>query len=170
MEVAPLDAATAQLFDVNGGFLPITGIVTWTVRVGTYYTSVTCGVVRGMSVPLLLGTDYSDVHVPNICGPKWYIQLRNGYKVPILRRGMTVSYSRAGLPSNAGAANEEDTKVGLAHEVVLPPRSRGYVPVQTSFRGNGFITQRHRVYERHTVCMLQLAPWTAPPTRLGGWR
>jgi len=36
MEVAPLDAATAQLFDVNGGLLPITGTVTLTVRVGTY--------------------------------------------------------------------------------------------------------------------------------------
>jgi len=54
MEVAPSDAATAQLFDVNGGLLPITGTVTLTVRVGTYSTRVTCGVVRGMSVPLLL--------------------------------------------------------------------------------------------------------------------
>jgi len=34
MEVAPLDAATAQLFDVNGGLLPITGTVTLTVRIG----------------------------------------------------------------------------------------------------------------------------------------
>ena len=39
----------------------------------------------------------------------------------------------------------------LAHEVVLPPRSRGYVPVQTLFQGNGVIDQRHRVYERHRV-------------------
>jgi len=48
MKVAPLDAATAQLFDVNGGVLPITGTVTLTVRIGTYSTPVTCGVVRGM--------------------------------------------------------------------------------------------------------------------------
>ena len=74
MEVAPLDAATAQLFDVNGGLLPITGTVTLTVRVGAYSTPVTCGVVRGMSVPLLLGTNWTDVHVPNICGPKGYIR------------------------------------------------------------------------------------------------
>jgi len=73
MEVAPLDAATAQLFDVNEGLLPITGTVTLTVRVGTYSTPVTCGVVPGMSVPLFLGTDYTDVHVPNICGPQGYI-------------------------------------------------------------------------------------------------
>ena len=99
MKVAPLDAETAQLFDVNGGLLPITGTVVPTVRVDTYSTPVTCGVVRGMSVPLLLGTDYTDVHVPNICGPKGYNRLLNGRRVAILRRGKTVSYARADHPS-----------------------------------------------------------------------
>jgi len=61
-----------------------------------------------------------------------------------------VSYARADQPQS-GAASETDTKVRPAHEVVLPPRSRGYVPVQTSFQGNEVITQRHRVYERHRV-------------------
>jgi len=150
MEVAPLDAATAQLFDVNGGLLPITGTVTLTVRVGTYSTPVTCGVVRGMSVPLLLGTDDTDVHVPNICGLKGYIRSLNGCRVPILHRGKTVSYARADQPKT-GAASEADTKVRLAHKVVLPRLFRGYVPVQTSFQGNGIVTQRHRVYERHRV-------------------
>ena len=170
MKVAPLDAAIAQLFDVNGGLLPITGTVTLTVRVGTYSTPVTCGVVRGMPVPLLLGTEYTDVHVPNICGPKGYIRLLNGCNVPILRRGKTVSYAEADEPSKAGAACEADTKVRLAHEVVLPPRSRGYVPVQTLFQGNGVITQRHRVYERHRVHVATGTISTAPPTRRGGWR
>jgi len=39
----------------------------------------------------------------------------------------------------------------LAHEVVQPPPFRGYLSVQTLFQGNGVITQRHRVYERHRV-------------------
>ena len=149
MKVAPLDAATAQLFDVNGGLLPITGTVTLTVRIGTYSTQVTCGVVSGMSVPLLLGTDYTDVHVPNICGPKGYIQVLNGCKVPILRRGKTVSYAKEDQPGKAGAASEAEAKVRLTCEVVPPPRSRGYVPVQTSFQENGVTTQRHQVYQRH---------------------
>jgi len=123
MMVALLDAATAQLFDVNWGLLPITGTVTLTVRVGTYSTQVTCGVVRGMSVPLLLGTDYTDVHVPNICVPKGCIHVLNGCKVPILRRGMTVSYAKADQPGKAGAAGEADAKVRLSREMVLPPRS-----------------------------------------------
>jgi len=100
MEVAPLDAATAQLFDVSGGLLPITGTVTLTVRVGTYSTPVTCGVVRGLSVPLLLGTDYTDVHVPRTCGPKGYIRLLNGCRVPILSRGMTDRRGGCGGPGD----------------------------------------------------------------------
>ena len=122
--MAPLDVATPQLFDVNGGLLSIMGTVTLKVRIGTYSTPVTCGVVRGMSVPLLLGTDYTDVHVPNICGPKGYIQVLDGCKVPILCRGKTVSYAKANQPGKAGAASEADAKVRLAREVVLPPRSK----------------------------------------------
>jgi len=151
MKMAPLDAATAQLFDVNGVLLPITGTVNPTVRVGAYSTPVLRGVVRGMSVPPLLGTAFTDVHVPNICGPKGYIQVLYGCKVPILRRGKTVSYGKADRPCKAVAASETDAKVRLAREVVLPPRSRRYVPVQTSFQGNGVNTQRHHVHERHRV-------------------
>jgi len=150
MEVASLDAATAKLFDVNGVLLPITGTLTLSVRVGIYSTPVTCVVVRGISVTLLLGTDYTDVHVPNICGPKGYIRLLNGWRVPILRRGKTVSFARADQPQS-GAGSEADIKLRLAHEVVLPPRSRRYVPLQTSLKGNGVITQRHRMLERHRV-------------------
>ena len=149
--MAPLDAATAQLFYVNGGLLPIMGTVTLTVRVGTYSTLVTCGVVRGISVPLLLGTDYTDVHDLSICEPKEFFQVLDGCKVPILRRGKTVSYSKADQPGNAGAASEADAKVRLAREGFLPPRFRGYVPVQTSFRGNGVMTQLHQLYARHRV-------------------
>ena len=151
MKVAPLDAATSQLFDVNGGLLPIPGTGTLKVRLGTYTTPVTCGVVRGMSVPLLLGTDYTDAHVPNICGPKGYIQVLNVCKVPILRRGNTVSYTKTDQPRTARAASEADAKVRLAREVVLPSRSRGYGPVQTSFQENGVTTHRHQVYQRHCV-------------------
>ena len=149
--MASVDAVTALLFDVSGGLLLITGTMTPKVRVGAYTTPVTCEGVRGMSVPLLLGTDYTAVRVPNICGQKRYIQLRNGCKVPMLRRGKTVSYAKADHPGGACSAREADAKVRLAREVVLFPRSRGYVPVQTPFQGSGAIIQRHQVYERRRV-------------------
>ena len=137
--MAPLYAATAQVFAVNGGLLPITGTGTLKVRVGADTTPVTCGLVRGMSVPLHLGTDYTDVHVPNICGPKGFIRVLSGCMVPILRRGKTVSYAKADQPGNTGAAIEADAKVRPARKVFLPPLSRRYVPLQTSFQGNGVI-------------------------------
>jgi len=80
-----------------------------------------------MSVPLLLGTDNTDVHVPNICGPKGYIRLLNGCRVAILRRGKTVSCARADQPQS-GAASEADTKLRPAHEVVIPPAVPGIRP------------------------------------------
>jgi len=166
MKVPPLDATTAQLFDVNGGLLPITGTVTLMLRVGTYKTRVTCGEVRGMSVPLLLRTDETDVYVPNICGPNGYIQVLNGFKVPFLCRGKTVSYAKADEPNKTGAASEADSKVRLAREVVLSPRSRGYVPVQTPFQGNEVITQRHQAYERH---LLHVAAETMDCTSDQAW-
>ena len=166
MKVEPLDATTAQLFDVNGGLLPITGTVTLMLRVGTHKTRVTCGEVGGMSVLLLLGTDYTDVYVLNICGPKGYIQVLNGCKVPILCRGKTVSNAKADQPNKTGAASEADAKVRLAREVVLSPRSRGYVPVQTPFQGNEVITQRHQVYERH---LLHVATETMDCTSDQAW-
>ena len=90
-------------------------------------------------------------NIPTICRPKGYIQLLNGCQVPILRRDKTVSYARADQPGKSGANSEADAKMLLGREVALPLRSRGYVPVQKIFRGNGVITQRHRVYERHRV-------------------
>jgi len=77
---------------------------------------------------------------PTFFGPKGYIRLLNGCRFPILRRGKTVSYAREDQPQS-GAASEADTKLRLAHEVLLHQRSLGYVPLQTSFQGNGVITR-----------------------------
>ena len=62
-----------------------------------------------------------------------------------------MSYARTDQLNKAGAASEANAKVRLAREVVLFSRSRMYVPVQKVFQGNGVITQRHQVYERHRV-------------------
>jgi len=75
MKVAPVAAAAAQLYDVSGGILPITGTVSLNKRIGTSTKTFPCGVVRGISGPLHMGTDYTDVHVPSISGPNGYIQI-----------------------------------------------------------------------------------------------
>jgi len=62
--------------------------------------------------------------------------------------GKTVSYAKADQPGKAGAASEADAGVRLARELVLPPRSTGYVPVQTPFQENMIIRE-----------LRQLASW-----------
>jgi len=89
--VCPLDKSTPSMFDVNGNILPITGLATLHLRIGTYETTHSLGVVQGMSVPLLFGTPYSDAHVPIISGAQNFIQLMDGCRVPILRRGKSVA-------------------------------------------------------------------------------
>jgi len=43
--VCPLDKSTPNMFDVNVNILPITGLVTLQVRIGTYETTHSLGVV-----------------------------------------------------------------------------------------------------------------------------
>jgi len=62
--VKAADMSSASMFDMNGGLLPIKGTIALHVRIGSYTTEITVGVVPGMSVPMILGTDYTDRHVP----------------------------------------------------------------------------------------------------------
>jgi len=80
VQLGPVDPEQYHMFDINGGLLPIVGSVKLTVRIGSYDTEVTFGVVPRMSVPVLLGTDYTDIHVPVISGPSRFIRLLNGDK------------------------------------------------------------------------------------------
>jgi len=150
--VCPLDKSTPNMFDVNGNIFPITGPVTLHVRTGTNETTHSLGVVHRMSVPLLLGTPYSDAHVPIISGPRNFIQLKDKCRVPILRRAVATSTVTPCDCSYKGKA-----KVQMAQQTFIEPKSKGYVKVQTAFQGNSLFTQRQRVFERQR---LHVAPGT----------
>jgi len=157
MTVCPLDKSTPNMVDVNGNILPITGLVTLHVRIGTYETTHSLGVVQGMSVPLLLGTPYSDAHVPIISGPRNFIQLKDGCRVPILRRGKSVAPVATSTATPCNCSYKGKAKVQMAQQTIIEPKSKGYVKVQTAFQGNGLFTQRQRVFERQR---LHVAPGT----------
>ena len=145
--VCPLDRSTPNMFDVNGNILSITGLVTLHVRIGTYETTHSWGVVQGMSVPLHLGTPYSDAHVPIISGPRNFIQLKDGCRVPILRRGNSVAPVATSTATPCDCSSKGKAKVQMAQKTIIEPKSKGYVKVQTAFQGNGLFTQRQRVFE-----------------------
>ena len=155
--VYPLDKATPSMFDVNGNILPITGMVTLHVRLGTYETTHSLKVVQGMSVALLLGTPYSDAHVPITSGPRSFIQLKDGCRVPILRRGKSTAPVTTSTATTCDCAYKGKAKVQVAQQLIIEPKSKDYVKVPTSFNGHALFTQRQRVFQRHG---LHVAPGT----------
>lgn len=149
--VSAPDPGQSHMFDLSGELLPIVGSIDLSVCIGTYRNTVTFGVVPQMPVPVLLGSDFTTLHVPVICGPEGYIRMFNGESVPILHQGNTVDSRlpdpRASAPESHGAR----AALCLAKRVVLPPRSRGYALVTTTFKGIGFVSPTDRVYNKHQV-------------------
>ena len=80
--VKAADQTSASMYDINTGLLPIKGTIALHARIGLYTTQRTLGVVPGMSVLMILGTDYTDRYVSAICGPDNYIRMRDGGRVP----------------------------------------------------------------------------------------
>lgn len=150
-DVSPAGSPEWRMFDVNGGLLPIVGSIALTVCIGFYQTQVNFGVVSNMSVPVLLGTDYLDLHVPAVCGPEGIIRMRNGETVPILRKGRTVSPTTHQPRENSPKGGGSTTHVRVCKGTVVPPRSRTFVRVRTRFRGNGLVSPVDRVYYTHQV-------------------
>jgi len=120
--VCSLDKATPNMFDVNGNILSITGLVTLHVRLGTYETTHSLGVVQDMSVPLLLGTPYSDAHVPIISGPRSFIQLKDGCRVPILRPGKSTASVTTSTATPCDCAYKGKARVQVAQQLIIEPK------------------------------------------------
>jgi len=149
--VKAADKSSASMFDINGGLLPIKGTIALHVRIGSYTTEITVGVVPGMSGPMTLGTDYTDLHVPAICGPDNYIRMHDGKRVPILRRGRTIAATTQKADMYCACPSSASASVRLAQKKVIQPRSRGYVQVHTAFQGNVMVSPLHRVFGKHQI-------------------
>jgi len=164
--VQAADKSSASMFDINGGLLPIKGTIALHVRIRSYTTEITVGVVPGMSVPMILGNDYTDRHVPAICGPDNYIRMHDGGRVPILRRGGTIAATTQKADMYCACPSSASASVRLAQKTVIQPKSRGYVQVRTAFQGNGMVSPLHRVFDKH---QMHLAPETMTCTAGQAW-
>jgi len=83
----PLGDLAKMFHDVNGGWLPIVGAVCLGVTLGGQTSYISFGVVNNMSVPAILGTSFIDVTTKNFGTQEQQVELLNGTKVPIKRRG-----------------------------------------------------------------------------------
>jgi len=149
--VKAADKSSASMFDINGGLLPIKGTIALHVRIGSYTTEITVGVVPGMSVPMILGTDYTDRHVPAICSPDRYVRMHDGGRVPILRRGRTIAATTQKADMYCACPSSASASVRLSQKTVIQPRSRGYVQLRTAFQGNRTVSRFHRVFHKHQI-------------------
>lgn len=150
-EVAAITAPKLEAYDLNGGLISIVGTAVIHVCLGAYHAEVTFAVVPNMTVPVILGTDYTDVHVSNIYCTRACIRLLNGEVIPILHRKRILPPTQIKEREEPVEPEGATRPVCLAKPVVLPPRSRGYVLVNTKFQGNGFVSPLERVYERHQI-------------------
>jgi len=164
--VKAADKSSAFMFDINGGLVPIKGTIMLHVRIGSYTTEITVGVVPGMSVPMILGTDYTDSHVSAICGPDNYIRMHNRGRVPILRRGRTIAATTQKADMYCACPSSASASVRLAQKTVIQPRSRGYVQVRRAIQGNGMVSLLHRVFDKHQI---HVAPVTMTCTAVQTW-
>ena len=164
--VKAADKSSASMFDINGGLLPIKGTIALHVRIGSYATEITVGVVPGMSVPMILRTDYTDRHVPAICSPDNYIRMHDGERFPILGRGRTNAVTTHQADMHCACPSSASASVRLAQKTVIQPRSRGYVQVRTAFQGNGMVSPLHRVFDKHQI---HVAPGTMTCTAGKTW-
>ena len=155
--VKAADKSSASMFDINGGLLPTKGTIALHVRIGSYTTDITVGVVPSMSISMILGTDCTNRHVPAICCPDNYIRMHDGGRVPILRRGRTIAATTQKADIYCACPSSASASVRLAQKTVIQPRSRGYVQVRTAFQGNGMVSPLHWVFEKHQI---HVAPGT----------
>jgi len=149
--VTAADKSSASMFDKNGGLLPIKGTIALHVRIGSYTTEITVGVVPGMSVLMIMGTDYTDRDVPAICDPDNYIRMHDGGRVPILRRGRTIAATTQKADTYCACPSSASSSVRLAQKTVIQPRSPGYLQVRTAMQRNGMVSPLHRVFEKHQI-------------------
>lgn len=163
----PVDKDAESMYDVNGGILPIVGELCMHARIGSHLAEVNLGVVSGMSVPMILGTDYTDLHMPDTCGAAGYIRMGDSSTVPICRRDRTIS-EMALMPEPEGPPDVlgKSAPVMVSKAVTLSPRSRGYVQICTTFQGKDLVVLKTSVYDKHQV---QIASRTMTCTAGDKW-
>lgn len=144
-------SSSHDAYELNGCLIPIVGKVAVKVRMGTCQAEVTFGVVHNMPVSVLLGTDYTDVHISIFYCIKGCKLLLNGEVIRTLHRGRTLAPIVRHDADESLRSQGASLPVCLVKSVLRPPVSRGYVLVTTKFPGNGFVWPLDRVYERHQV-------------------
>ena len=145
--------------DVNGGFLPLVGCVTLWVEVGTHRAPVCFGVVPHMSVGVILGGSYLDVHVRAVHVDSQTVEMVNGSRVPIIRGEAHRRKPRPNRDAVCACPPGPSAPVRLARKTRIPGNSIAHIWVESSFTGPGFFRGRHALFLQHGI---HVAPGPVP--------
>jgi len=141
--------------DVNGGWLPIVGAVCLGVTLGGQTFYISFGVVNNMSVPDILGTSFIDVATKNIATQEQHVELRNGTKVPIKRRGAPKGHPDASISAVCACLAEVTAQLMPARNTWVQPGTIAHVPVRSTYRGHGLVRGRPPLYHKHGIQFAQ---------------
>jgi hypothetical protein len=108
---------TPLLFDEQCKAISVLGVVTCFVNMGSGEYLVEALVAEGLSVDLLLGTQFIDQHVQVINPRRRQVLMSQGDEVPLARD-----------------LNAESGKVRVAERLVIPARSEAVLPVRSDAR------------------------------------
>ena len=118
----PLGDLAKMFHDVNGGWLPIVGAVCLGVTLGGQTSYISFGVVNNMSVPAILGTSFIDVATKNIATQEQHVELLNGTKEPIKRRGAPKGHPDASISAVCACPAGVAAQLKPARKTWLQPR------------------------------------------------
>jgi hypothetical protein len=111
------------LFDAQRKAISVLGVVTCLVKTGSGEYSAEALVAEGLSVDLLLGTQFIDQHVQVINPRRRQVLMSQGDEVPL-----------------ASDLNGVSGKVFVAERLVIPAKSDAVLPVQSDARGLCLVT------------------------------
>lgn len=148
----------------GGDALGISGQVTLAICLGDTLINVPFLVCDTLQAEALLGTEFIDAHVRNICCEDKFVELKTGTEVPILRT------SQASPPDADATANRRknkknghtnqkfetqgassSNKIRVARSKLLQPHTQTWVTVQTERKGAIIIEPRSSLSHNQAV-------------------
>ena len=145
----PLGDLAKMFHDVNGGWLPIVGAVCLGVTLGGQTSYISFGVVNNMSVPAILGTSFIDVATKNIATQEQHVELLDGTKVPIKRRGAPRGRPDPSISAVCACPEGLTAQPKPARKTWVQPGTIAHVPVRSTYPGHGVMRKRPPLYHEH---------------------
>jgi len=108
-----------------------------------------------MSVPAILGTSFIDVATKNIATQEQHVELVNGTKVPIKRRGVPRGRPDASISVICACPEGTSDQLKPARTTWVQPGTFAHVPVRSTYKRHGLVKWRPALYHKNGIQVAQ---------------